>query len=82
MSIRIARAEVGERLALWALGAIYREPIVFSGPLYDSMAIEGAKIRIRFTHTGSGLVARGALLQGFSIAGSDRKFYWASAAIG
>jgi sialate O-acetylesterase len=75
------KAEVGERLALWALGAIYKEPIVFSGPLYDSMAIEGNKIRIRFTHTGSGLVAKSALLQGFAIAGLDRKFYWASVVI-
>jgi sialate O-acetylesterase len=75
------KAEVGERLALWALGTTYKEPIVFSGPLYDSMAIDGNKIRIRFTHTGSGLTAKGGVLQGFSIAGSDQKFYWASAKI-
>jgi sialate O-acetylesterase len=75
------KAEVGERLALWALGSTYKKPIVFSGPLYDSMAIEGNKVRIRFLHTGSGMEAKGGPLQGFSIAGSDRQFHWASAVI-
>jgi sialate O-acetylesterase len=75
------KAEVGERLALWALGTTYKQPIVFSGPVYDSMAIEENKIRIRFMHTGSGLEAKSGPLQGFSIAGSDRKFYGASAVI-
>jgi sialate O-acetylesterase len=75
------KAEVGERLALWALGTAYKEPIVFSGPLYDSMSIEGNKVRIRFIHTSGGLVGKGGPLQGFSIAGSDQKFYWASAVI-
>jgi sialate O-acetylesterase len=75
------KAEVGERLALWALGTTYKKPIVFSGPLYDSMAMEGNKIRIRFTHIGSGLTAKGGVLQGFSVAGSDQKFYWATAEI-
>ena len=46
------------------------------------MEIEGDQIRIRFTHTGNGLVARGqGKLTGFAIAGSDRKYYWANATI-
>lgn len=69
------------RFALWALGTTYNEPIVYSGPLYDSMTIEGDKIRIRFTHTGGGLLAKDGSLQGFSIAGLDQKFYWASATV-
>lgn len=77
------KQEVGERLALWALGTTYHEKIVYSGPLYDSMKIEGNKIRISFTHPGAGLEARGqgGELQGFSIAGADRRFYWAHAEI-
>jgi sialate O-acetylesterase len=75
------KAEVGQRLALWALGAAYNQPIVYSGPLYQSMAVEGSKIRVRFTHTGSGLQAVGGALRGFAIAGADRKFHWASAVI-
>jgi sialate O-acetylesterase len=72
---------VGERLALWALGTTYAKPIVYSGPLYDSMKIMGSEIRIQFTHVGNGLEARGASLQGFAIAGADHKFRWADARI-
>ena len=75
------KAEVGQRLALWALGAAYKQPIVYSGPLYQSMAVEGSKIRVRFSHTGSGLEAIGGALRGFAVAGADRKFHWASAVI-
>ena len=75
------KAEVGQRLALWALGAAYKQPIVYSGPLYQSMAVEGSKIRVRFSHTGSGLEAKGGALRGFAVAGADRKFHWASAVI-
>jgi sialate O-acetylesterase len=76
------KAEVGERLALWALGTTYAKPIVYSGPLYQSMEIEGAHIRIQFTNVGTGLEAKGGTsLQGFAIAGTDRTFHWADARI-
>jgi len=76
------KKEVGERLALWALGTIYKQPTVYSGPLYESMEIHGNEIRLHFSHTGSGLEARGsAALQGFAIAGPDRKFRTAEARI-
>jgi sialate O-acetylesterase len=74
------KLEVGQRLALWALGTTYEQPVTYSGPLYDSMKVEANIIRIRFTHVGAGLEARGGPgLQGFSIAGSDRIFHWADA---
>jgi sialate O-acetylesterase len=76
------KMEVGERLARWALGTVYKEPGEYSGPLYESMRIEGSKIRIRFTHTGSGMETHGDQeLHGFAIAGADRKFHWAQARI-
>jgi sialate O-acetylesterase len=76
------KKEVGERLALLALGTTYKKSIVYSGPLYQSTTAEGNKIRIRFTNTGSGLEARGGeALSGFAIAGADRRFHWATAAI-
>jgi sialate O-acetylesterase len=75
------KAEIGERLALWALGTTYGKKIVHSGPLYESSRIEGNRIRIQFQHTGSGLEARDGELKGFAIAGPDRKFHWASARI-
>jgi sialate O-acetylesterase len=75
------KAEIGERLAQWALGTTYGKTIVYSGPLYESMKVEGDQIRIRFTNVGSGLDAKGGTLKGFAIAGSDRKFHWADARI-
>jgi sialate O-acetylesterase len=76
------KAEVGERLALWALGTTYGQHIEYSGPLYQSMQIEGNRVQVRFTHTGTGLEAKGGSeLKGFSIAGADKKFHWASARI-
>ena len=49
------KQELGRRLALIALAGAYgRKDVVYSGPLYKSMQIEGDKIRIRFDHTGGG----------------------------
>jgi sialate O-acetylesterase len=75
------KREVGERLALWALGTTYKEPIEYSGPLYDSIQIRGSEARVRFTHAVSGLESHGTSLQGFAIAGADRSFHWAQASI-
>ena len=76
------KLEVGQRLALWAEGTIYRQPIEYSGPLYESMRIEGSEIRLCFTHVGSGLEgSNGGELRGFAIAGANRKFHWANARI-
>jgi sialate O-acetylesterase len=53
------KADVGARLARIALKRQYgQSQLVDSGPVYDSMAMEGGKIRVRFTHTDGGLVAR------------------------
>ncbi len=74
--------EVGQRLALWALGTTYKQPGEYSGPLYESMQTNGNEIRIHFSHVDSGLDAHGEpALQGFAIAGDDRKFHWADARI-
>jgi sialate O-acetylesterase len=75
------KAEVGQRLAAWALGTTYGKEIEYAGPLYGSMKISGHEIRINFTHTGTGLEAQGEQLKGFAIAGADRKFHWADARI-
>jgi sialate O-acetylesterase len=76
------KREVGERLALWALGTTYKEKVEYSGPLFDSMKIEDNAARLHFTHIAAGLEARGdAELRGFAVAGADRKFHWAEAHI-
>ncbi len=76
------KVDVGRRLALWALGTVYGEHVCYSGPLYESMTVEGSSARILFSHAGSGLAARDAGgLRGFAVAGVDRRFHWADATI-
>ncbi len=77
----VDKEPVGSRLALAARGIAYKEPIVYSGPVYDEMKIEGNKIRLFFRHVGSGLKAKGKELKGFTIAGKDMKFVPANAKI-
>ena len=76
---------VGERLSFGARKLAYGETdLVSSGPLYESYSIEGNKIRIKFTNTGSGLMIKTDKedeLQYFAIAGADKKFVWAKAII-
>ena len=77
-----AKQEVGRRLALAAEALVYGQKIEASGPLYQSMTVEGSAIRLHFTHLGGGLVAKGSdKLTGFAIAGADGKFAWADARI-
>jgi len=71
----------GERLALVALANAYGQKVDFSGPIYDSMVVEGNKIRLKFKYTGSGLTAQNGPLKDFAIAGADQKFVWGDAVI-
>ncbi|QMU29499.1 sialate O-acetylesterase [Adhaeribacter radiodurans] len=77
------KIDVGLRLANLALAKTYgKKDIVYSGPLYRSMKVEGNKIRVSFDHAESGLVVKnGKELTDFEIAGSDQKFVKASARI-
>src|SRR5262249_51146517 len=38
------KMEVGQRLAQWALGTTYKQPIEPSGPLYRSMKVQGSEV--------------------------------------
>jgi sialate O-acetylesterase len=76
------KQDVGKRLALWALAKVYGKDLVYSGPMYRSMAIEGNNIRLQFDHVGGGLVASDKKpLSHFIIAGADQKFVPAVAEI-
>ena len=48
---------VGERLALAARGIAYREKIVYSGPTYRRMSVDGNTAILTFDHVGAGLTA-------------------------
>lgn len=75
--------DVGYRLCLSALKVAYDQNIVYSGPLYKSMKVEGNRIVLEFDQIGSGLMAKDkyGYLKAFAIAGADRKFVWAKAQI-
>ncbi|MFM1770269.1 MAG: hypothetical protein RJA22_2798 [Verrucomicrobiota bacterium] len=87
------KADVGERLALWALARDYGVKVEPSGPLFRELQVEGALARLRFDHVGQGLMAgrkegrepvretAGAPLRRFAIAGPDRQWRWADARI-
>src|SRR5262249_41201735 len=72
---------VGGRLALAARALAYGEKTEYSGPVFESMKIEGDKAVLTFQHLGGGLVAKNGPLTGFTIAGADRKFVKADAEI-
>ncbi|NQU22707.1 MAG: sialate O-acetylesterase, partial [Candidatus Nealsonbacteria bacterium] len=77
------KLDVGNRLALWALAKNYGQAeLVYSGPLYKSMKVEGNKIRVEFAHVGGGLKSRdGKPLTEFQIGGADGTFQPAEAVV-
>ena len=87
------KQDVGKRLAAWALAKNYGKKIEYSGPLYKKFQVDGNKIRISFDHADSGLMLgekkglepvqalAGGKLAWVSVAGEDKKFYWADAVI-
>ena len=76
------KKDVGERMALAARKLAYGDEVVYAGPLYKDHRIEGNRIIISFSHTGSGLTTDdGEELSEFAIAGADKKFVWANAEI-
>jgi sialate O-acetylesterase len=75
------KQDLGDRLARIARALVYGEKIEYSGPMYDSMIVEGDSIRIKFKHVGGGLTAKGGDLKTFEIAGADKKFVAAKAKI-
>jgi len=88
------KVDVAQRLFLTAQHVAYGENLVYSGPIYDSMKIEGNRIRLSFKNVGGGLQMSlppwsptGVMppapteLTGFAIAGADKNWVWAKAAI-
>jgi len=74
------KQDVGIRLADAALAQTYGQKMEYSGPVYDSMKVEGNKVRLKFTHA-EGLMSKADPIPGFAIAGEDKKWKWATAKI-
>jgi len=76
------KQDVGERLARWALAKTYdKDNVVFSGPIFRSMKVEGSKAILRFDFVENGLMKKGNKLRNFIIAGEDHNFVSADARI-
>jgi sialate O-acetylesterase len=76
------KQDVGYRLALPALANNYGfKKLVYSGPVYRSMNVKQNQVKIKFDHSAGGLIVHGKKLEGFTIAGKDRKFVPAEAVI-
>lgn len=75
------KQDVGKRLAAIALHNVYKKNIVYSGPLYQSMKVQGKTIVVNFTNIGGGLMIKNGALKGFEIAGADKQFYPAEASM-
>lgn len=73
---------VGERLALWALGATYeRKGFAYKPPVFEKMEIKEDKVYIDFQNAERGIYPMATELYGFEIAGADQVFYSAKAII-
>ncbi|MHB8900548.1 MAG: hypothetical protein ACYC6Y_17485 [Thermoguttaceae bacterium] len=73
---------VAERLAAWALDSVYGRKTPWAGPVFQSMAVEGESVRVRFRNAGPGLKTSDARPPvHFEVAGSDGRYFPASAAI-
>ncbi|TRX70386.1 sialate O-acetylesterase [Carboxylicivirga sp. M1479] len=77
------KQDVGKRLMLSALKIAYDKEVVFSGPIYKSMQIEGDKVIVSFDNIGSGLMTKSkhGYINEFEVAGEDKVFHWAKAEI-
>ena len=71
------KKDVGYRLALAAQKVAHGEKhIVYSGPIYKSMKVEGNRVILTFSNTGKGLVSRnGGKLNCFEICRNDGEYY-------
>lgn len=69
----VRKKEPGERLALLALGQIYGAALkAYSSPIYESLAVEGSTLKLKFSQVGDGIKSRdGQPLTGFEIAGAE-----------
>ena len=74
---------VGFRLALAGLKVAYQKDIVYTGPVYKSMNVEGNKVTLTFDQIGSGIKIKDkyGYLKGFAVAGEDHQFHWATGKI-
>jgi sialate O-acetylesterase len=76
------KLDVARRLARWALDNDYGREFVHQSPRYASMSTDGDTITVKFKDAGGGLrTVDTNTVEGFAIAGDDKKWVWAEAKI-
>lgn len=76
------KREVGRRMSLLARAQVYGESLEAFGPVFVEAKPAKGAVSLRFSHAGGGLrTSDGKPVRGFVIAGEDRKFVPADAAI-
>ena len=70
---------VGERAALWALNHVYGQKVVSEGPKFGKVEFSAGKAVVHFTANAEGLTLKSP--GGFELAGENRKFVPAQAAL-
>lgn len=77
------KQDVGTRLASIALHDVYQQAGESTGPMFQSMKVEGNKVTLTFTHTGAGWVVKDkyGYIKGFEISAADKQFEYAKAMV-
>jgi sialate O-acetylesterase len=79
------KKDVGYRLAHTAMNVAYGKEVLPTGPVFESKKKESNKLVLSFSKVGEGLSTQDdskyGYVNGFAIAGEDRKFVWAQAYI-
>lgn len=74
---------VGYRLSLAARKVAYGESLVYTGPTFSGMKVDGNRVYLTFDHVGKGLRVHNlyGYVNGFSVAAENGEFKWAKASI-
>ncbi|HEY3439680.1 MAG TPA: sialate O-acetylesterase [Paludibaculum sp.] len=75
----VDKKEGGERLGFCALSEHFGRKVPYSGPDLEKVERLPGAVKLHFGHADGGLVVKGEKLAEFSVAGDDRKWYWAEA---
>jgi sialate O-acetylesterase len=71
------KQDIAYRLALAAEAVAYGRDVIYEGPTFDSMTIEGDTVRVQFRNARGGMTAKNwppGPRSGFEVAGEDKHF--------
>ena len=75
------KQDVGTRLALAARAIAYKQPIEYSGPMFQAATPENGAMRVYFTHADGMRSSNHEAIAGFEIAGADSQYWPAEAKV-